>query len=114
MYQKEREEWLASLNIGDEVAMDISGYGHQNWTIVKITKITPTRRMESSNGYKLGNDGIEMGKINSWTRRKRIYPLTDEIVYEVRRKALISKIERVDFKSFDNEKLEKIYNVIIS
>lgn len=112
MQQNERQEWLDNLKVGDKVAMDLGSFGFRNWTITEITKITPTRRMETKNGYKLSNNGYEMGKKDAWTPSRKIVPLTEDILNEIKKKKLLSNIDNTDFKSLSIDKLEKIYKII--
>lgn len=108
----QRREWLESLKVGDTVAMNVGSFGYRKYVITEITKITPTRRMETKNGYKLGNDGCEMGKKDAWTPTREIVPVTDEILKDIKRSELLFKLSSIKLEKLDTEQLERIYDIV--
>ena len=106
-------EWLESLKIGDEVAVDTGRHGYKNYEIIKIERITPTRRISlEGRSWKFDSNGRERGKVNSWTPRKCIKPVTQDIRDSIRKKYIISRIESVKWETVSLDKLEKILEII--
>lgn len=114
MTYAERDSWLASLKVGDEVAYNSSNFGI-NWEIVKIIKITATRRIKTENGITFNKDGYETGEL---THRLSINPYTDKIkeaieikqLYNIVKGKLQNKLNQISTLNLDqlqelNEKL---------
>lgn len=72
--QKQREEWVKGLKVGDEVALRGDRYSYYSWYIRKIVKITPTGRLNLEKGYVVMPNGVIRG-----THSTHIHPVTEEI-----------------------------------
>ncbi|MCK9592746.1 MAG: hypothetical protein M0Q91_12150 [Methanoregula sp.] len=107
----DNKEWLDSLKVGDDVAIDRYQYGKRTYSVRKIDKITPTRRF-SINGAYYDKNGREMGSASSWGIRSEIVPVTDEIKTTIRRSNTLFAIGKFPFDSLNNGDLESIYNII--
>lgn len=106
-----KEEWIKSLRVGDTVAIHHSGWGRRGWTLTSIEKITPTGRINLTNGMKVNSNGWVRGD-----RHERIQPVTDEIMTEILRMKLTNKIKlgfkRIDFKKATTDQLSALGNLI--
>lgn len=113
-YGFDTRSWiLDEVNEGDEVAMDVGGYGYPNWRIATVTKKTPTGIISTSNGRKFNNDGYERGASRgSFSKRTYIQPVTDEIREKIERSDLLGKISRTKFEQLDTTQLRKICLII--
>jgi len=98
--------WLASLNIGDKVAIrvwaPIAGYKH---TIHIVEKITKTRQIKVSGIDTRFRDGQIPSDL--YTSGKELCPLTPEIEDIVFRRETLEMIRNVK-NDISNEKLRKI------
>lgn len=101
--QHEKKEWLDSLKVGDTVAVESRGY-----TLVKIEKITKTRRFTTSAGHVYRADGSAFG---TYLGGNLVKP-TKAIYQEIRRQKMLSRVRSAEFSKLDNETLEKVYNLI--
>lgn len=100
----ERQEWLDSLQVGDEVVVSSSYRTY----IAKIDRITPTRR------FKIGNvtfkpTGTETGQ--SWSLRS-IWEATPERREEINRGCMIGKLTNVKWHTCTTDQLKAIINIL--
>jgi hypothetical protein len=102
----ERQAWLATLKVGDEVAVDYLTSGDSTWVIHKIHVITNSRRFQLVGSARLfNNQGV--------SATLTIEPVTDAIHVAIHRRVLISRIK--NFKSwseFSTTALEAIHAMI--
>lgn len=99
--QKQRE-WVKTLEVGDEVAIETGTYS-SHWSIYKVVKITPTGRLNLSNGWVANPDGTLRGDTFN-----KIYEVTDEIRRLIWRRNTIYKLSKADFKSLTDTALKKM------
>lgn len=94
----EREQWLASLKVGDQVAVDNRPRwrGPRYWQ-TKVLKVTPTRITTGRGAYSR-KTGVRIGEAGFLTPR-RLVPLEGEAAEAIERHRLI---ERIDELSEDN------------
>lgn len=112
-----REGWLRELSVGDEVAVENGRYGVPNWYFAKVSKITPSGRMELDDkytydprGYKISDDKYHLN---------RMEPLTLELRAKVRLlkaqrkiKALLSEFDMAKIDAASFEELNDLYKVL--
>lgn len=92
---RKNEEWIKELKVGDEVAvLHNSFYSKNNYYILKVVKITPSGRLELSDGSKYMSDGKLIGAEYKYPLRQ----LTPEIINIVERRDRLSKIRFDLFK----------------
>jgi hypothetical protein len=102
------EHWISELKVGDEVAIYSSGWGG-SWSILKITKITPTGRLNLNDGsVVVNNDGTIRGD-----NFNKIKPVTDDI----REKIFIRKMRGYVLRNFnvydlECDELHKVYRIL--
>lgn len=100
---------LADLKAGDEVAIE-HGYSNISYRIVKIEKVTPSGQIVVQSGLRFSSDGVELGA-NKF-RRDRLYPITDKIRASIQRDSDISYIQRVHWKTVNNDQLTRIVAIL--
>lgn len=106
--QKEREEWVKTLKVGDEVAMQNSRFSHVKWSIYKILKITPSGRLNLEYGTVINPDGSVRGNAYAY-----IYKVTGEIrkhIWRTKAETVISKIDATKLSDEDIVTMLDIYN----
>jgi hypothetical protein len=104
--QQKKAEWVASLQVGDEVAYMGRGYG-TSWVISKVVKRTPSGRVNLSGGTVANPDGTIRGGYNS------IQPVTEEIRKLLWRRGAIQKIHReLKIDKLANKHLMDILGII--
>lgn len=93
------KEWAKTLEVGDEVVIQTdSGWGRCPYSITTITKITPSGRIKTKDGYEFNPDGSVRGSRDFI----RLQKVTDEIAEIVNRYHLISYIlQKADRKFFE-------------
>lgn len=107
MNNEERIEWVSTLQVGDFVAHK-AGSGHNYWAVAKITRITPSRRMNLSNGTIINPDGSIRGD-----KYFCIHPVTEDIRMKVwRQKAIYSLKKDLKIENLTNEQLKLLLEVI--
>ena len=93
-------EWLASLKVGDEVAVHPCGMSFGYPRIRKIDSITKTGRIviggvQYSNGRNRSNDCY-------------LKPVTNKLREDIKRRWLVDSLCAVKWKSIETAKLEQI------
>ncbi|WP_456363455.1 hypothetical protein [Priestia aryabhattai] len=106
----EKQEWLDSLQVGDTVVEETTGFSRKNYQITTVRRITEKRRITTATGSKFNNFGREIGKDSS--RRALLTPLTEKIIATLTRRENLSLISRTNFDSLPNEYVEKIATII--
>jgi len=99
-------EWLKTLKVGDEVAVDNSNHWHRNnYSIYRVIKITPTGRIKLSDGSQYQPNGRKIGDSHSQPLRQ----ITPEILDIIERRKLMSRLEFDKFKGLlDTKKLKTL------
>jgi hypothetical protein len=97
----QRQQWLNSLKVGDEVAVRHKSWsGRAPYTISVITKITPTRMFDVEGFTRIKNDGGGM------------IPVTDEIRNEVARSKAAYFIKHLDWNKLTTQQLLDVLKII--
>jgi hypothetical protein len=107
-----RQQWLNSLKVGDEVAVD---YGRlkTSYIIGKVTKITPTRRFSvSGRNCTFDSGGREMGSISAWNSREMMQPVTNEIRDRIARFEAARVIKVFDWDTLTTQQLLDVLKII--
>jgi hypothetical protein len=87
----DKTEWIKTLKVGDEVAVDNSGrWYHNNYSVEKVLKITPTGRICLTDGKAYKPNGVEYGGEN---RRCNLLPVTQKIRDHIRRNTIYYKLQ---------------------
>jgi hypothetical protein len=108
MTSEEREAWLITLRVGDEVACRRGSRFYRTWIITKIAKITPSGRFNLANGTIINPDGSIRGDKYFY-----IQPVTAEMRLENWRNRAIAKL-RNDLKidKLSNEQLKVLLKML--
>lgn len=85
-----REGWLKELKVGDEVARSV-GYGREH-RVARIFAITPSGRIRFKNGEAAPLEYSARGRMGEGWNVSYLYPVTNNIRDEVRRRVLIARI----------------------
>ena len=93
-------EWLASLKVGDEVAVKPYGMSFGYPQIKKIDSITKTGRIVI--------DGSQYINGRNRSSRRCLRPVTNKLREEIKRQWLVNSLCAVKWKSFDTSRLEQI------
>lgn len=99
-------EWLKTLKVGDEVAVDNSDHWHKNhFSICKVVKITPAGRIKLSDGSQYQPSGRKIGG-GGYTHSYPLKKITPEILDIIERRKLMGCLRFDELKGFlDVEKL---------
>jgi hypothetical protein len=99
-------EWLKTLKVGDEVALDLSDQWRRNhFKICTVAKIAPTGRIRLSDGSQYFPDGKEIGQFYRYPLRQ----ITPQILEIIERRKLMGKLEFDKFKGLLSvERLETL------
>lgn len=107
-----REEWLASLKAGDQVAIRSSFVGYE---VHDVAKRTPSGQIVLKDGTRFDKTGYEMRNIASWNKSV-LYEVTPQVLSERERRRLRNDIDRLlDGRVLDrlsNERLEELLAVL--
>lgn len=103
----QRQQWLNSLKVGDEVAMIHGGWGYRDYTIHTVSNITPSRMIDV-NRYRFNNDGRERG--NHYGRK--IEQVTDKIRQDILHKQAISEIRCITWEKLTTQQLLDVLKII--
>lgn len=106
---KEREEWVKTLKVGDEVAMENSRFSYCKWLIYKIVKVTPTGRLNLDNGLVINKDGSIRG--DSYSNYSRIYKVTDEIMKHIWRSKAEIMVSKIDARKLSDEEIMTMLDI---
>lgn len=110
MSENERQEWLDSLQEGDEVAIPFKSTGVQCWHITTVSKITPTRRIRVDEGKReYSNKGEERRRDLGYSQ---IVPVMDHMREMMRRRRLVGFLSNTRFSDYTTECLEKLVGLI--
>jgi len=109
---KDREKWLASLEVGNEVAIKGTGGLNNKWTSSKIEKITPTKIMEMTNGKKFNSNGRERGNKSVLGDSLSIYPMTPDLLDLIEREELTTKFKMIKPQELSLEHLREIVQIL--
>lgn len=112
--RKKHLEWLSSLKVGDEVAVNCGQYSSNDYVITKISKKTPTGRMEVERfkNKVFDNEGVERGTSGAWTRANRILPVTKEITDLLERKRLFKEINEIRWETVPADKIAEVLKIL--
>jgi hypothetical protein len=103
MDNKDYEQWLDSLQPGDEVCHYSRWHGYR---ITRIIKITPTRQMKTEDGYVFRGGYDRTG--SEWVH---IQPVTHEIKQGIWRKNAISTVRNLEFSELTDDQLKSILDI---
>ena len=110
MNREEKQAWLDSLIEGQEVLIQ----NRVQELVVKVERITKTRRFTTERGIKFNSDGTEYGaghrgwQIGSWS----IEPITDEYWKRLEKKEIVYRLGGVKWDALSYEKLKKINEIL--
>jgi hypothetical protein len=107
-------EWLASLKVGDKLAIDTSKYSFTSYSKGTVTKVTPTQihvqghynepiKFRKTDGYQIAGDRFYPMKL---------VPLTDEVTDVWRRQKAKERIATVQWTTLPTEVLEAVLALI--
>lgn len=97
------KEWLASLKVGDKVAISI----RNGYRIGEVSRLTKTQ-IVLKDGNKFNRESGYLVGRNACNQPVYIQSITDEILKEWRRNWLLKEFYNYDIKQISNENLEKI------
>ncbi|HDX9663279.1 TPA: hypothetical protein ROX91_001978 [Bacillus cereus] len=106
--EKKQKEWVKTLEVGDEVAIESGGFAYRYWSIYKVIKITPTGRLNLEKGLVANPDGTLRGDTFS-----KIYEVTDEIRKSIWRRSAQYKVSKIDIKKLPDEALKKMLEIYV-
>lgn len=108
--KKLREEWVSTLQVGDEVAIDAGRWSDYSYKILKVVKITPSGRRNLSDGTVANPNGSLRGDSYEY-----IYPVTDEIRNQIWRvktiKHIFNKLGH-ELNIYSDDKLKKLLEIV--
>jgi hypothetical protein len=109
--REQRQQWLNSLKVGDEVAIIHSQYGRKNIRTSKIVKITPTRRfkIDGMDWCTFDNSGEQMG-VGRWDMPNVMFPVTNSIKESLARTNTIHLIE--NFKKWHGLSTQQLLEIL--
>lgn len=109
-----REEWLASLKPGDQVA---TYYRYTGYTLHEVAKRTPSGRIVLTTGKQYSKDGGEMGG-DKWSS-DRLEEVTPQVLANIKHRQLVSAVSSEVAKlnvnvvaKMDDARLEELLAVL--
>lgn len=106
MTNEQRKQWLATLNIGDEVAFR-AGF-ENSWYLATIDRITPTRRFFCG-GRQFDNNGRCRGDNYG---AASIEPVTQEVRDAVRNRKIVRRLRDVVWSNLSLDSLRRIVAIL--
>jgi hypothetical protein len=104
----QRQQWLNSLKVGDEVAVNYS----KTYLIGKIERITPTRRFRvEGKSCTFDSGGKEMGG-DAWGGWAKMQPVTNEIMDRIARFEAARVIKVFDWSTLTTQQLLDVLKII--
>lgn len=103
----DRQTWLDSLKVGDDVAIST----RHGYVLVKIEKITPKRTFRLSRGYSCSSDGYSSPSVGAFNNY-HMCEITPSILTTIEKNRLIVKLSKVQFNELDYDTLKSIDIVI--
>lgn len=107
----DKKAWLKELNVGDKVAVLQQSFRGRYWALSTIEKITPSGRMNISNGFVINPDGTFRGDVH-----RTIYQVTDEIIESMEKRKLMeqvnSQFNTVDLENATVEQLQAAHALL--
>lgn len=87
-----REEWLASLKPGDQVAIQRGVSGRGKYILATLVKVptSPRGRFITDNGTQFGPDGREWASTSQEWTKDRLVEVTPELVEGIKKSDLVS------------------------
>lgn len=98
-------EWLESLKVGDEVAIN----SRDGYSIKNVTNITKTQICTEYSRYRK-KDGRSVGSCDWYV--SNIEPVTDKIKNIVTRSRISAQLRKQDFTGLSLDQLERIKSII--
>lgn len=111
-YDKEWEEWVSGLSVGDEVAVRRSYYSNVSYRITTIERITKTGQIKVVGTDVRYKNGEEMGLRDSWSTRACLVPVNDEVREHMKRSMLLSELGSMKLENLTTLQLEDIKKII--
>jgi hypothetical protein len=108
--KEETQKFLDSLNEGDKVAVRVYGNHGTIHTVTKVTRITPTGIIKTADGNAF--KGGQMRPQVAWDRTKYLFPVTQEILDEIKRRHLESKVSGLKTNTLTLDQLERIAAIL--
>ncbi|MGP0689759.1 hypothetical protein ACW5UC_24755 [Priestia aryabhattai] len=105
--QREREEWVGTLKVGDKVAIRSGRYGYSAWRIHEVVKVTPSGRKNLNNGTILNPDGSLRGDKYNYA-----HPVTNEIRRAIWRKRAEGTVSRMNIRTLSDSQLKRIEEIL--
>lgn len=107
MNNLDKSEWIATLKQGDEVIVS----SRWNKSISKVAKVTPKGAIRLENGDLYNNFGYKK-TTDRWCVTS-IEPITDAILYELKRKELVGKLKAFNLETLTVEQLKQMLSIIL-
>ncbi|OZB90082.1 hypothetical protein [Paenibacillus sp. XY044] len=101
----EKQEWLKSLKVGDEVSYSTRWRGD---VITKIKKITPKGWIKTEDGRTFING---YSKLDNW-EGIFLYPVTEELKAKLYYIALFNKVSKTNWNEVELDKIEQIAGIL--
>ena len=112
LYSNEYQEWVKALKVEDKVVINVGRYGHKNYKMTTIVKVTPTGIIKTKCGRTYNNDGWERGKRDAWGGRTHLEPITQDIIDKIETDKLLYEIGKVKFNELPLEILREIVKAV--
>lgn len=102
-----------ALKVGDEVFVNLGGYGHSSYERQTVTNTTPSGRVVLSDGNTYNLDGYERGGPHGrWSSRSRIVEPTEHVLSSVRRREATNALSAA-LKKWEDWPVERIEVVVM-
>lgn len=111
MNREEKQAWLDGLVEGDEILLR----NRVQAIVVKVDRITKTRRIYTDKGLKFNTDGSQYGgagygwQVGSWG----LEPITEEYWQELDMKNIVYQIRDVNWNTVSYAKLKKVQSILL-
>lgn len=105
MEYQERTQWLASIQVDDEVIMVGEGV-HGRLSKHRVLKRTPSGQVVLDNQMRFGPDGRKLGGSGHW--RATLEPLTAEFQEKVERQELLVTLRNLHWEKLPTAVLQAV------
>ena len=110
MNNKEVEEWIKTLRVGDKVAVKRDVFGTISYYTETIKKITPKGQIRLNDDSLFKTNGVKQGEYS----QPCIVPYDQTIKDSFRKNKICGDLLRFKYVDLPLEKLEEIYKIVMN
>lgn len=114
MINVEPEKWMEKVKVGDKVAIRNDNVINPNFALDEVAHITKSGQitLRKLSVVTFSKRGSEIGKKDNLNLRRKLYPLTDEILENIRKREILRYMNQVNFTALPVSDLEEIHAIL--